>query len=80
MTRYDYDMMGQPQFGPLVGEDLIAGMTQPLRDVSQQCHDLAHAMANQLPDEAELRAGLRHLLGAKDCLVRAALDTIGEKR
>ena len=31
-------------------------------------------MAAQLPDGPELTAGLRKLLEAKDCFVRAALD------
>jgi hypothetical protein len=46
----------------------------PLRDTSKKCHDLAYEMA--LSDElggAELTAGLRKLLEAKDCFVRAAL-------
>jgi len=47
----------------------------PLRGVSQQCHDLAAAMVETLPDGPELTAGLRKLLEAKDCFVRAALDT-----
>ena len=47
----------------------------PLRGVSQQCHDLADDMIGQLPDGPELTTGLRKLLEAKDCFVRAALDT-----
>jgi len=47
----------------------------PLRGVSQQCHDLAEQMIATLPDGPELSAGLRKLLEAKDCFVRAALDT-----
>lgn len=45
-----------------------------LRPVSEQCHDLAEAMISELPDGPELTAGLRKLLEAKDCFVRAALD------
>ncbi len=37
MTRYDYDMMGWPLFGPLLGQDRIAGMTQPVR--CRRCHN-----------------------------------------
>lgn len=44
-----------------------------LKPTSQRCHDLAHAMAQELPDGPELTAGLRKLLEAKDCFVRAAL-------
>ena len=35
---------------------------------------LAGEMINALPDGPELTAGLRKLLEAKDCLVRAALE------
>lgn len=44
-----------------------------LRDVSEACHSLAHAINDNLPDSAEKSAGLRKLLEAKDCFVRAAL-------
>jgi hypothetical protein len=45
-----------------------------LQAVSKPCHDLAAAMITALPDGPELTAGLRKLLEAKDCFVRAALD------
>jgi hypothetical protein len=45
-----------------------------LRDRSQDCAALAHAMVRMLPDGSELTTGLRKLLEAKDCFVRAALD------
>ena len=44
-----------------------------MRSVSQACCDLAEAMIVALPDGPELTAGLRKLLEAKDCFVRAAL-------
>lgn len=44
-----------------------------LRDVSKPFCDLAHSVA-ELYDGPELTAGLRKLLEAKDCVVRAALD------
>lgn len=44
-----------------------------LRETSRECHDLAERMIRQLPDSPELTAGLRKLLEAKDCFVRAAL-------
>jgi hypothetical protein len=44
-----------------------------LRAVSRDCHDLADTMIGALPDGPELTAGLRKLLEAKDCFVRAAL-------
>lgn len=43
-----------------------------LQAVSRPFADLANEMANQL-DGPELTAGLRKLLEAKDCCVRAAL-------
>jgi hypothetical protein len=46
----------------------------PLKDTSAMCHDLAFQMAETLQPGAELSAGLRKLLEAKDCFVRAALD------
>jgi len=46
---------------------------QDLRGISKQCHDLAAAMIEALPDGPELTVGLRKLLEAKDCFVRAAL-------
>jgi hypothetical protein len=44
-----------------------------LREVSQRCAELARWADQLLPDGAEKSAGLRKLLEAKDCLVRAAL-------
>lgn len=45
----------------------------PLWQISALCHDVAEAMIVGLPDGPELTAGLRKLLEAKDCFVRAAL-------
>jgi hypothetical protein len=44
-----------------------------LQEVSKPIGDLAREMAAKLPPSAELSAGLRKLLEAKDCLVRAKL-------
>lgn len=47
-----------------------------LQAVSAPVGALAELMAEQLPeDHPQLLAGLHDLLRAKDCLVRAALDT-----
>lgn len=46
------------------------------RAVSSYCASLADAMIDHLPDGPELSAGLRKLLEAKDCFVRAALDDV----
>ncbi|MBF8193271.1 hypothetical protein ITP53_47915 [Nonomuraea sp. K274] len=45
-----------------------------LQAISKPCHDLAEQMIAALPDGPELTTGLRKLLEAKDCFVRAALD------
>lgn len=44
-----------------------------LQEVSKPFADLAHQAAHTL-EGPELTAGLRKLLEAKDCMVRAALD------
>ncbi len=46
----------------------------PLRDTSREIADLAHKLTAYLPRNAEQTTGLRKLLEAKDCFVRAALD------
>jgi hypothetical protein len=44
-----------------------------VRTASKACSDLAAEMIDYLPDGPELLAGLRKLLEAKDCFVRAAI-------
>lgn len=44
-----------------------------LRMISKPCCDLAFSMAHLLDQNPELIAGLRKLLEAKDCFVRAGL-------
>lgn len=46
-----------------------------LRAVSQIFSEVATDMIETLEDSPELTAGLRKLLEAKDCFVRAALDS-----
>jgi hypothetical protein len=41
--------------------------------VSKRIHDLAYDMDSDLPDGPEKTVGLRKLLEAKDCFVRAQL-------
>lgn len=48
-------------------------LPEKLQTVSKPISDLARKMDDELPDGAEKSAGLRKLLEAKDCLVRAAL-------
>ena len=45
-----------------------------LSSVSQQSSMLAESMEDSLPECAEKSAGLRKLLEAKDCFVRANLE------
>lgn len=45
-----------------------------LQAVSREICNLARDMDTDLPDSAEKSAGLRKLLEAKDCFVRAALE------
>jgi len=45
----------------------------PLRRASARFHALAHEIVQETPSGAELTAGLRKLLEAKDCVVRATL-------
>jgi len=47
--------------------------SEKLQEVSGMCYDLASYMLRVLPDSPELTVGLRKLLEAKDCFVRAAL-------
>jgi hypothetical protein len=51
-----------------------AHLPERLQAVSRPCGELAQAMVDELPDGPELTTGLRKLLEAKDCFVRAALD------
>ena len=50
-----------------------AHLPEHLQAVSKPIGDLANQMATDLPEGPEVTAGLRKLLEAKDCLVRAAL-------
>ena len=45
-----------------------------LRPISEDCQMMAIRMDEDLPDGAEKTAGLRKLLEAKDCFVRAKLE------
>lgn len=50
-------------------------LPQHLQGVSRSCAELAAKMDTVLTDCAEKTAGLRKLLEAKDCFVRASLET-----
>jgi hypothetical protein len=48
-------------------------LPEELARISRPCADLAEEMRAELPANPELTTGLRKLLEAKDCFVRAAL-------
>ena len=50
-------------------------LPEHLRQTSMMCYGLASAMDDTLPEGAEKTAGLRKLLEAKDCFVRARLES-----
>lgn len=50
-----------------------AHLPEKLQAISKPIGELAKQMNEALPDSAEKSAGLRKLLEAKDCLVRASL-------
>jgi len=49
-----------------------------LQEVSRPLCELAHKMAETLPIDPETTVGLRKLLEAKDCFVRARITLAGE--
>jgi hypothetical protein len=49
-------------------------LPERLQVVSRPIGELVHQMAELLPGGPEKTTGLRKLLEAKDCMVRAALD------
>lgn len=50
-------------------------LPEHLQAVSKPLGDLANQMEQELPDSPEKSAGMRKLLEAKDCFVRAALES-----
>ena len=55
-------------------------LPKDLRRVSQPVAELAAQMDAELPGGPEKSAGLRKLLEAKDCFVRAAIEDPQEER
>lgn len=62
-----------PEPEPMLRFFGYAHLPAPLQEFSKPFHDLAHWMVANLPRNAERTAGLRKLLEAKDCSVRARL-------
>lgn len=67
-------MTSHPGVEQILNHFRFAHLPGHLQAVSRATHDLAHEMAESLPSGPELTTGLRKLLEAKDCFVRAALD------
>lgn len=59
---------------PILKHFAYEHLPEDLQDVSKPVGDLAGQLDALLPDGPEKSAGLRKLLEAKDCLVRARLD------
>lgn len=53
-----------------------AHLPKYLQRPPEECFKLAVEMVTDLPDGPELTAGLRKLLEAKDCFVRAAITKL----
>lgn len=49
-------------------------LPERLQEISKPLAELAEYIESVLPDSAEKSAGMRKLLEAKDCFVRAKLD------
>ena len=58
---------------PILDYFQFAHLPEPLRSVSQPLCELACDMERKLPDGPEKEMGLRKLLEAKDCMVRAVI-------
>ncbi len=54
-------------------------LPERLQAFSAPFAELAHDVVGYLPDGPELTAGLRKLLEAKDCIVRAAVDQMRDE-
>jgi len=61
---------------PILKYFAFAHLPEKLQEVSRPLCEIAVEMDESLPDGAEKSAGLRKLLEAKDCFVRAKLDAI----
>lgn len=62
-----------PGYSPIIKYFAYEHLPERLQGVSKQIGDLARELDKTLPDGPEKTAGLRKLLEAKDCLVRASL-------
>lgn len=56
-----------------------AHLSKPLNDLVCEVRELAEKMDERLAESAEKTTGLRKLLEAKDCFVRAAIETVEQE-
>lgn len=68
-----------PMTEPLLRRFKSDHLPERLRLVAAPCEALARNYVETIPVGPELLAGLRKLLEAKDCFVRAELDRTGER-
>lgn len=54
-------------------------LPERLQGFSAPFSEMANEIVDHLPDGPELTAGLRKLLEAKDCIVRAAVDQMRDE-
>ena len=66
--------MAEPNIKPIMKYFEYSHLPPHLLSVSLACAHLAREMENNLPNCAEKSAGMRKLLEAKDCFVRARLE------
>jgi hypothetical protein len=69
--------MMNPQFDQDMRFFQFEHLSGPPFETSRKVYALARDMVEYLPESAEKSAGLRKLLEAKDCFVRASLDWDG---
>lgn len=65
--------MSQPHAGGIIQFFAYDHLPPHLAEVAELFADLARELEVRLPQSAELTAGLRKLLEAKDCAVRATV-------
>lgn len=73
MTDLDVNVEHHPATAHVMSMFTYEHLPADLRDLSRECADLASLMYNQLQPGPEVTVGLRKLLEAKDCFVRAAV-------
>lgn len=70
---FSFREVPDPAMSPIIEFFKYEHLPPHLQAVSKPINDLARQMDDDLPDGAEKSAGLRKLLEAKDCFVRAEL-------